>query len=93
MRGEARGGLTPYTPPRETLVVTSSRPNSEALAECMVLAHPHVAFHPCMCGLHRGAAAVVIAPIDYFLYTDVPLHYIATLTLLSLLHTSSGNDP
>jgi hypothetical protein len=31
--------------------------------------------------------------IDYFLYTDARLRYIAAPTLLSLLSTSSGNDP
>jgi hypothetical protein len=31
--------------------------------------------------------------IDYFLYTDVLVHWIAALTLLPLLSASSGNDP
>jgi hypothetical protein len=65
MRGEARSRLTPYTPPRETLPTTSSRPNSEALATCVVLAHLRAAFHPCMCGLRIGAAAVAAALIGY----------------------------
>jgi hypothetical protein len=30
--------------------------------------------------------------IDYFLYTDMRLRWIATLTLLALLSASSGND-
>jgi hypothetical protein len=29
---------------------------------------------------------------DYLLYTDARLHWIAVLTLLSLLSASSGND-
>jgi hypothetical protein len=65
MRGGARGELTPYTPPRETLAATSSRLNSEALAICVVLAHPRVAFHSCTCGLRRDVAAVAGALIDY----------------------------
>jgi hypothetical protein len=59
MMGAARGGLTSYTSPRETLADTFSRPNSEALAACVVLAHPRVAFHPCTCGLSRGVAALI----------------------------------
>jgi hypothetical protein len=55
----------PDTPPRETLAVTSSRPNSKALATRMVLAHPHVAFHPCMCGLRGGTVAVAAVLIGY----------------------------
>jgi hypothetical protein len=51
--------------PRETLAATYSRPNSEALAARMVLAHSRAAFHPCTCGLHRGVAAVVAALIGY----------------------------
>jgi hypothetical protein len=31
--------------------------------------------------------------IDYFLYSDTRLRWIATSTLLSLLSASSGNDP
>jgi hypothetical protein len=31
--------------------------------------------------------------IDYFLYSDTRLRWIATPTLLSLLSASSGNDP
>jgi hypothetical protein len=65
MRGEARGGLTPYIPPHETLAATSSRPNSEALAVRVVLAHPRSTFHPCTCGLRRGATMVVVALIGY----------------------------
>jgi hypothetical protein len=57
MRGEARGGLTPYIPPHETLAATSYRPNSEA--------HPRATFHPCTCGLRRGATMVVVALIGY----------------------------
>jgi hypothetical protein len=59
MMGAARGGLTSYTSPRETLADTFSRPNSEALAAYVVLAHPRVAFHPCTCGLSRGVAALI----------------------------------
>jgi hypothetical protein len=65
MRGGARGGLTPYTLPRETLAATSSRPNSEALTACVVLAYPRAAFYPCTCGLRRGAAAVAVVLIGY----------------------------
>jgi hypothetical protein len=59
MMGAARGGLTSYTSPRETLADTFSRPNSEALAACVVLAHSCVAFHPCTCGLSRGVTALI----------------------------------
>jgi hypothetical protein len=52
-------------PPRETLAAASSWPNSKAQAACMVLAHPRVAFHPCMCGLRRGPAVVAVALIGY----------------------------
>jgi hypothetical protein len=65
MRGRVRGGLTPYTPPRETLAATSSRPNSEVLATHVVLAHPRATFHPCTCGFRRGATAVAAALIGY----------------------------
>jgi hypothetical protein len=78
------------TPPRETL------------ATQVVLEHPHVAFHLCTCGLHRGAAAVAAtligyddaeAIMDYFVYTNVRLHWIAAPTLIPLFSASSGNDP
>jgi hypothetical protein len=52
-------------PPRETLAVASSRPNPEALATRVVLAHPRTAFHPYMCGLRVGAAVVAAALISY----------------------------
>jgi hypothetical protein len=55
----------PYTPPRETLAITASWPNSEALAARVVLAHPHTEFHLCTCGLHGGAIAVVATLISY----------------------------
>jgi hypothetical protein len=54
---------TPYTPPRETLATATSPLNSEALAARMVLAHPHVAFHPYTCGLRGGAIAIATALI------------------------------
>jgi hypothetical protein len=54
-----------YMPPCETLATTTSLPNSEALAACMVPAHPHTAFHPCTCGLCGGAAAVPATLIGY----------------------------
>jgi hypothetical protein len=90
-------------PPRETLATASSRPNIEALATCVVLAHPHTAFLPCMCGLCRDAVAVAVAlidydheeemiVIDYFLYTNARLCWIATPTFLPLLSASSAND-
>jgi hypothetical protein len=59
MRDETRGRLKLYKPPRETLVVTFSQLNSEALTTCVVLAHPCAAFHPYTCGLREGAAALV----------------------------------
>jgi hypothetical protein len=65
MRGRARGRLTPYTPPRETLAATSSQLNFEALTACVVLAHPRVTFHPCTCGFHRDVDMVATALIDY----------------------------
>jgi hypothetical protein len=65
MRGGARGELRPYTTQGEALAATSSQSNSEALATRVVLAHPHTVFHPCRCGLHRGAATVVAALIGY----------------------------
>jgi hypothetical protein len=52
-------------PPRETLAITASRPNSEALAARVVLAHPHTEFHLCTCGLHGGAIVVVATLISY----------------------------
>jgi hypothetical protein len=54
-----------YKPPPETLAASSSRPNSEALAACMVLEHPHAAFHPCTCGLHKSVAVVAAVLIGY----------------------------
>jgi hypothetical protein len=54
-----------YMPPHETLATASSRPNSEALAACVVLLYPHVMFHPCMCGLRRCATVVAAALIRY----------------------------
>jgi hypothetical protein len=90
-------------PPRETLTTAGSRPNSEALAACAVLTHPRAVFHSCMCELRRGAAALIgycqddheeeTIVIEYFLYTDARLRWIATPTLLPLLNTSSGNNP
>jgi hypothetical protein len=66
MRGGARGTLhMPYTPPCEALVTAASQPKSEALAVRVVLAHPHVMFHLCTCGLRGGAAAVAVALIGY----------------------------
>jgi hypothetical protein len=55
----------PYTLPRETLAAVASPPTFEALAVHVVLAHPHAAFHPCTCGLCRGAAAVAAPLISY----------------------------
>jgi hypothetical protein len=65
MRGGARGGLTPYMPPRETLTTTSSRSNSEALVVHMVLTHLHTAFYPYMCGLRKDVVVVAAALIGY----------------------------
>jgi hypothetical protein len=52
-------------PTRETLVVASSWPNSEALAVHVVLAHTHAASHPYTWGLRRGVALVATMLIDY----------------------------
>jgi hypothetical protein len=52
-------------PPHETLAAASSRPNPEALAMRVVLAHPHTAFHPYMCGLRGCAAAFAATLIGY----------------------------
>jgi hypothetical protein len=52
-------------PPRETLAITSSQPNFEALATRVVLAHQCAAFYPCTCGHRRGAGVVATALIDY----------------------------
>jgi hypothetical protein len=65
MRGGARGAVDVYTPPREILAAASSRPNSEALVACVVLAHPRTVFYPCMYGLYRGTATVAAALIGY----------------------------
>jgi hypothetical protein len=65
MRGGARGASTSYTPPHETMAAASSRPNYEALATRVVLAHPCAAFYPCRCGLRGGAAAVAATLISY----------------------------
>jgi hypothetical protein len=65
MRGGDRGELTPYTPPRKTLATVTSQPNSEALAMCVVLAHPHAVFYPYTCGLCRDAVTVAVALIAY----------------------------
>jgi hypothetical protein len=62
MRGRARAA---YTSPCETLATTSSRRNYEALAARVVLAHPRVTFHPCMCGRRGVTAAVAAALIGY----------------------------
>jgi hypothetical protein len=63
MRGGIRDGLTPYTPPRKTLAVISSGSNSEALG--VVLAHPHVTFHPYTCRLRRSVVIVAAVLIGY----------------------------
>jgi hypothetical protein len=57
-RGSRRDEQMPYTPPRETLAVAASRPNSEALATRVVQAHPRATFHPRMCGLLGGAVVL-----------------------------------
>jgi hypothetical protein len=95
--------------PCETLATTSSQPNSKSLVARVVLAQPRVTFHPCTCGLCRGAAALIsyddvkvatktiireeAIMIDYFLYTDARLRWITAPTILPLLSVSSGNDP
>jgi hypothetical protein len=65
MRGGVRGGLMPYVSPHETLTDTSSRPNSEALAAHVMLAHSRAAFHLCTCGLRRGVVVIAAALIGY----------------------------
>jgi hypothetical protein len=64
-RGGARGEIYTYTSPRETLATISSRPNSETLALCEVLAHPRAIFHPCTCGVRGGTTVVAVALISY----------------------------
>jgi hypothetical protein len=59
MRGKARGTTDSYTPPRETLAIASSQPNSKALAAGVVLAHPRVAFDPYTCELRIGTAVLI----------------------------------
>jgi hypothetical protein len=54
-----------YTPPCETLAIAASQLYPEALAACMVLAHPRAMFHPCTCGLRGVAAAFAAALIGY----------------------------
>jgi hypothetical protein len=44
---------------------TSSRPNSEALIACVMLAHSYAVFYPCTDGLLIDAATVATALIDY----------------------------
>jgi hypothetical protein len=66
MRSGARGVHTPTHHHVKTLATTSSSwPNSKALPMHEVLALPRVAFHPCMCGLHGGDAAIAAALIGY----------------------------
>jgi hypothetical protein len=65
MRGRVRGRYTPTCHHVKTLAATSSWLDPKTLATCEVLAHPHAAFHPYMCGLRRGAAAVAAALIGY----------------------------
>jgi hypothetical protein len=49
----------------KTLAATSSsRPNSEALTTCEVLAHPRVVSHPYTCGLCGGAAVIAATLIN-----------------------------
>jgi hypothetical protein len=57
-----------YTPTHhhvKTLAATSSRPNPKILVAREVLAHPHVMFHPCTCGICGDATVVAIALIGY----------------------------
>jgi hypothetical protein len=48
-----------------TLDATSSRLNPETLATCEVLAHLHMTFHSCTCGLCRDTAAIAATLIKY----------------------------
>jgi hypothetical protein len=93
-----------YTSPRETLAA-ASQPISEALASRVVF-HPYMCglregaamFVAALIGYddHGGCCWETHEPktimIDYFLYNDVRLHWIADLTLLLLLSASSDND-
>jgi hypothetical protein len=49
----------------ETLSATSHGPDIETLARHEVLAYQCTTFHPCMCGLRRGTAAVATVLIGY----------------------------
>jgi hypothetical protein len=49
----------------ETLTATSHGYDAETLTGREVLLHRRTTFHPRMCGLHRGAAAVAAALIGY----------------------------
>jgi hypothetical protein len=58
IRSRARGINTfIHANTRNPLIVAASRPNSKALVVCVVLAHPHMIFHPFMCGLRGGATS------------------------------------
>jgi hypothetical protein len=48
-----------------TLATTSSWPDSKTLVAYEVLAHPRVAFHPCMCRLCEDATTVAAPLIGY----------------------------
>jgi hypothetical protein len=63
--GRGRGDHTLYTPPHESLATAASRPNNEALAARVVLAHPCATFHHYTCGLCGGAAGVDAVLISY----------------------------
>jgi hypothetical protein len=65
MRGGVRGEIYATCHHVKSLATTSSRPNPETLVAREVLAHPCVVFHPCACGLCRGAAEGVVALIGY----------------------------
>jgi hypothetical protein len=86
MRCGARGRLMLYMPPRETLAATSTWPNSEALAERVMLAHSRTVFHLYTCGLRRGTAVVAIALIGY---TDMKVSTRTTTRSWSWETTSS----
>jgi hypothetical protein len=60
-----RGATHACTSPRENPAATSSRRNSETIVAHKVLAHPHVPFHPCMCGLRGDDIAVAVVLINY----------------------------
>jgi hypothetical protein len=87
-----RGGLgTPTLHHVKTLAATSSSSqlNPETLVAREVLAHPRVVFHPCMCGLCGGAAAVAATLISY----NVVEVAVGTITRSSRSWSTTSSTP